>query len=353
MINIGRNVCAIIAVRLRIWTQYSRYGLTSASYTGAVVCLVSWAMLWCRPGCYWLSWPPGHTAGKFGFPSSRQPSSHSFWSLYCCMGLLWSKCSTWHLTLLNAIQLGTVRCSGLSGSHCRAFLPWSSFMFLPNLVSCTDLHSFSSSRSFIIILNKAGSILSPGDQHLRPTASQIYLHSCWPSSQFLPSKQYLCPSHEQPTLPGGCYGKHWQSLTEIWVSNIHSIFLVHWARQFIRDDQVSQEGSDLSFINLHCLNKRIKIFEESSEKGTRTAVEDQHNTLHSFWDRGRMQLIVRFVIFFDCHFQKKSMVKWNIWSMIHTSLSTVLKFCWCLDSDFIIVFLDVRYWYFLSQSKTG
>ncbi|KAK4827132.1 hypothetical protein QYF61_014526 [Mycteria americana] len=81
-----------------------------------------------------------------------------------CMGLLWPKCRTLHLALLNLIQLTSAHPSSLSRSLCRAFLASSRSTLPHNLVSSANLlrvHSIPSSRSLIKILNRTGPNTEP------------------------------------------------------------------------------------------------------------------------------------------------------------------------------------------------
>ncbi|KAK4807043.1 hypothetical protein QYF61_018384 [Mycteria americana] len=108
------------------------------------------------------------------------------------MGLLWPKCRTLHLALLNLIQLTSAHRSSLSRSLCRAFLPSSRSTLPHNLVSSANLlrvHSIPSSRSLIKILNRTGPNTEPwgtplvtGHQlDLTPVTTTLWAR---PSSQF-------------------------------------------------------------------------------------------------------------------------------------------------------------------------
>jgi len=138
----------------------------------------------------------------------NKPSSHSTASLQHCMALLWTKCRTQHLVLLNFIPL--VHPAELDGAFSlpgRSTLP-------PSLVSSADLlkaYSIHSSRSSVKILNRTGSS-TPGEHHLWPVTSWILLHSPPPSGLSPPnislsSKEYVCPSHWLPASSGVCYEK--------------------------------------------------------------------------------------------------------------------------------------------------
>jgi len=70
---------------------------------------------------------------------SVQLSSHSAPSLQRCLGLLWPKCRTRHLVLLDFVPLTSAQRSSLSSSLCRAFLPPGRSTLPPNLVSAADL----------------------------------------------------------------------------------------------------------------------------------------------------------------------------------------------------------------------
>ena len=94
---------------------------------------------WHKSGCHWISWPPGHTAGSHSagcqlrYFSAGQLSRHSSLSLYHCIRLLWLKCKTRHLALLNVTQLDSAHRSNLFRSLCGAFLFSCRSALIPNL----------------------------------------------------------------------------------------------------------------------------------------------------------------------------------------------------------------------------
>ncbi|KAM9656645.1 uncharacterized protein ACIBXB_008917 isoform 1-T1 [Morphnus guianensis] len=107
-------------------------------------------------------------------------------------GVAVTKCRTWHLALLNLIQLASAHRSSLSRSLCRAFLPSSRSTLPPNLVSSANLlrvHSNPSSKSSIKILNRTGPSTEPWGTPL-VTSRQLdltpFTTTLWarPSSQF-------------------------------------------------------------------------------------------------------------------------------------------------------------------------
>ena len=82
-----------------------------------------------------------------------QSSSHSAPSLKHCLGLLWPKCRTWHLVLLNLIPLASAQ---LFRSLCRALLPSGRSTLPASLVSSANLlsvHSVPSSRSSFLTIH--------------------------------------------------------------------------------------------------------------------------------------------------------------------------------------------------------
>ncbi|KAK4829606.1 hypothetical protein QYF61_005706, partial [Mycteria americana] len=69
------------------------------------------------------------------------------------MGLLWPKCRTLHLALLNSIQLTSAHPSSLSRSLCRAFLPSSRSTLPHNLVDGDSTTSLGSLFQCLITLS--------------------------------------------------------------------------------------------------------------------------------------------------------------------------------------------------------
>lgn len=68
--------------------------------------------------------------------------------------------------------------------------------------------------------------------------------STWPSTVFLPSQQYIHPSHEQPFSSGECMGNGIKCFAEVQENNIHSLSFIHQAQCCILEGvQVSQAGS--------------------------------------------------------------------------------------------------------------
>jgi len=198
-----QHLSVLLLVRCHVVrTWYLRCSLTSAEYRGKITSLLllatlsriearmrsaflaTWAHCWLM-----LSRLSTNTPRSF---STGQLSSHSSPGLQHCMGLLWPKCRTWHLALLNLIQLTLAHRSSLSRSLCRAFLPPSRSTLPPSLVSSASLlreHSVPSSRSLIKTLNNTGpetepwgTLLVTGQQlDLVPFTTTLW---AWPSRQF-------------------------------------------------------------------------------------------------------------------------------------------------------------------------
>jgi len=93
--------------------------------------------------------------------SSTQSSRHSAPSWQWCLGLLWPKCRTQHLILLNPIPLASAQLSNLSRSLCKASVPSGRSTLPASLVSSANLlrvHSIPSSRSSVKILKRTENI---------------------------------------------------------------------------------------------------------------------------------------------------------------------------------------------------
>jgi len=94
--------------------QYSRWGLMRAEQRGRItsLCLLVALLLvqsriqlafWAASTRCWLKLSLSSTDSPKSF-SSRLLSSHSLPSLYLCLGLLWPRCRTLHLALLNFMR---------------------------------------------------------------------------------------------------------------------------------------------------------------------------------------------------------------------------------------------------------
>lgn len=139
------------------WTQCSSHSFTSAKYWEIITSLVLLATLFliqARP-----SRLPGTLLAHIhlavnehhqNLDSSHKPAK---WSGM----ILWSKCSSWHLTLLKLIQLPSAHWSSQFRSLCKAFL-LSGKSTLPSSeessANSLRIHSIPPSRSSIKILNR-------------------------------------------------------------------------------------------------------------------------------------------------------------------------------------------------------
>ena len=82
---------------------------------------------------------------------------------------------------------------------------------------------------------------------------------------------------------------------------------------------------------MRSLLKKVQevLWRNSTILFTASETEEERNLLSDLWFLiGTFLLPTKISLWY----------KWNLWWMIHTSLSTVFKFCWCLDLQFIIVF---------------
>lgn len=113
-LNTLQHLNVFLVVVRSNWTQYSSCGFTSAEHRGAVTPLVLPAMLCLlQARSRWYSWPPVYTDGSCSVGCPPAPwgfllCNHSVTfpqDCYYCLGLLWPKCSTWHIDLLNDMWL--------------------------------------------------------------------------------------------------------------------------------------------------------------------------------------------------------------------------------------------------------
>ena len=216
-------------------TEHSilRCGLTSAKYRGMITALVLLATLfWYKPGCYWPSWPPGHTAGSCSAGWINQHPQVLF-----CQAAFQPPFPK--PVALCGVVVTQVQDPALSlvEPHTTGLSPLVQPVQIP-LQSLPALKQINTPPQLGVICKLTEGALNPLIQIIDKDIKQnwpqywalgnttcdwspagcnsIHHHSLGLGSAiqpaFLPSMEYTHPSHEQPVSPGECCGRWCQRL---------------------------------------------------------------------------------------------------------------------------------------------